>query len=49
MLKDIKEKLHSGMGKDIILTFTIQILIMLCSFAINKLLANRLSLSLIHI
>ncbi len=44
MLKDIKEKLHSGMGKDIILTFTIQILIMLCSFAINKLLANRLSI-----
>ena len=32
------------MGRDVIWTFSIQILIMLCSFAINKLLANRLSI-----
>ncbi|MBQ6202195.1 MAG: oligosaccharide flippase family protein [Prevotella sp.] len=44
MLKVIKEKLNSGMGKDIVWTFSLQILIMLCSFAINKLLANRLSI-----
>lgn len=43
MLKAIKEKLSSGMGRDVVWTFTIQILIMLCSFVINKLLANRLS------
>lgn len=44
MLKVIKEKLSSGMGRDVVWTFTIQILIMLCSFAINKLLATRLSI-----
>lgn len=44
MLKVIKEKLNSGMGKDVVWTFTIQILIMLCVFAINKLLASRLSI-----
>ena len=44
MLKVIKEKFSSGMGRDVIWTFTIQILIMLCAFAINKLLANRLSI-----
>ena len=44
MLKLIKEKLHSGMGKDVVWTFTLQIVIMLCSFAINKLLSNRLSI-----
>ena len=44
MLKVIKEKLSSGMGRDVAWTFTIQILIMLCSFAINKLLATRLSI-----
>ena len=44
MLKEIKEKLHSDMGRDIVWTFAIQMLIMLCSFAINKLLANRLSI-----
>jgi len=43
-LKVIKEKFSSGMGRDVIWTFSIQILIMLCSFAINKLLANRLSI-----
>ena len=44
MLKVIKDKLNSGMGRDVVWTFSIQILIMLCSFAINKLLANRLSI-----
>lgn len=44
MLKVIKEKFSSGMGRDVIWTFSFQILIMLCSFAINKLLANRLSI-----
>ena len=44
MLKVIKEKLNSGMGRDVVWTFSLQILIMLCSFAINKLLANRLSI-----
>ena len=44
MLKAIKEKFNSGMGRDVVWTFSIQILIMLCSFAINKLLANRLSI-----
>lgn len=44
MLKVIKEKFSSGMGRDVVWTFSLQILIMLCSFAINKLLANRLSI-----
>lgn len=44
MLKAIKEKLNSGMGRDVVWTFSIQILIMLCSFAINKILASRLSI-----
>jgi len=44
MLKVIKEKLGSGMRRDVVWTFSIQILIMLCSFAINKLLASRLSI-----
>ena len=44
MLKVIKEKFNSGMSRDVVWTFSIQILIMLCSFAINKLLANRLSI-----
>ncbi len=43
-MKVIKEKFNSGMGRDVVWTFSIQILIMLCSFAINKLLANRLSI-----
>ena len=43
-MKVIKEKFSSGMGRDVVWTFSIQILIMLCSFAINKLLANRLSI-----
>ena len=43
-MKVIKEKFYSGMGRDVVWTFSIQILIMLCSFAINKLLANRLSI-----
>ena len=32
------------MGRDVVWTFSIQLLIMLCSFAINKLLASRLSM-----
>ncbi len=43
MLKIIKKHLNSGMRRDVVWTFSIQILIMLCSFAINKLLASRLS------
>jgi len=43
MLKLIKEKISSGMGKDIVWTFSIQIAIMLCSFAITKVLSTRLS------
>ena len=44
MLKVIKQHLGSGMRRDVVWTFAIQMLIMLCSFAINKLLANRLSI-----
>jgi O-antigen/teichoic acid export membrane protein len=44
MMKVIKEKLNSSMGRDVVWTFAIQLLIMLCSFAINKLLASRLSI-----
>ena len=44
MLKVIKNHLNSGMRRDVVWTFSIQILIMLCSFAINKLLASRLSI-----
>jgi len=40
----IKQKLSSKMGKDVIWTFSIQIAIMLCSFAITKLLSNRLNI-----
>ena len=44
MLKVFKGNLGSGMRRDVVWTFSIQILIMLCSFAINKLLASRLSI-----
>ena len=44
MLKMIKAKFSSSMGKDVIWTFSLQITIMLCSFAITKLLASRLSI-----
>ena len=44
MLKAVKEKLRSRMGKDVVWTFAIQLTIMVCSFVINKLLANRLSI-----
>ena len=44
MLKMIKAKPSSGMGKDVVWTFSLQITIMLCSFAITKLLASRLSI-----
>lgn len=40
----IKAKLSSGMGKDVVWTFSLQITIMFCSFAITKLLASRLSI-----
>lgn len=43
MLRLIKNKFSSGIGKDVIWTFSLQIAIMLCSFIINKLLASRLS------
>lgn len=44
MLKQLKEKLTTGMGRDVVWTFAIQLLIMLCSFVITKLLASRLSI-----
>jgi len=44
MLKIIKEKISSGVGKDVVWTFTLQMAIMLCSFCINKILASRLSI-----
>lgn len=44
MLKAIRQKVSSGMGRDVVWTFAMQMLIMLCSFAVNKLLANRLSI-----
>lgn len=44
MLRLIKDKLNSGMGKDVVWTFSLQITIMLCSFVITKLLASRLSI-----
>ena len=44
MLTLIKQKASSGMGRDVVWTFAMQMLIMLCSFAVNKLLANRLSI-----
>ncbi len=43
MLNLLKNKVNSGMGKDVVWTFSLQIAIMLCSFAITKLLASRLS------
>ena len=44
MLNIIKEKFGSKMTKDVVWTFTIQMIIMLCSFIITKLLSNRLSM-----
>lgn len=44
MLKTIKNKMSSGLGQDVIWTFILQMAIMLCSFCINKILANRLSI-----
>jgi len=44
MLNIIRKHLGSGMKQDIVWTFALQILIMFCSFAINKLLANRLDI-----
>jgi O-antigen/teichoic acid export membrane protein len=44
MLNIIKEKYGSQMTKDVVWTFIIQMIIMLCSFIITKLLSNRLSM-----
>ena len=40
----VRSERSGGMRRDVVWTFTIQILIMACSFAINKLLASRLSI-----
>ena len=40
----VRSEKSGGMRRDVVWTFTIQILIMACSFAINKLLASRLSI-----
>ena len=40
----IKKKLHSPMGRDVIWTFSVQMLVMLCGFIITKILSNRLSI-----
>ena len=44
MLKTMKTKLHSPMGRDVIWTFSVQMLVMLCGFIITKILSNRLSI-----
>ena len=44
MLNIIKEKYGSKMTKDVVWTFIIQMIIMLCSFIITKLLSNRLNM-----
>ena len=36
----IKKKLHSPMGRDVIWTFSVQMLVMLCGFIITKILSN---------
>ncbi|MBQ9230967.1 MAG: lipopolysaccharide biosynthesis protein [Prevotella sp.] len=43
-LQQIREKLHSPMGRDVLWTFVVQILVMACGFAITKILSNRLSI-----
>lgn len=43
IIKQFKDKLHSPMGRDVIWTFSVQILVMLCGFIITKILSNRLS------
>jgi hypothetical protein len=54
MLKMIKQKLSSGMGRDVVWTFSIQILIMLCSFVVFRqiylyIMANYISNTIIPI
>ena len=44
MLRIIKDKLNSNMGKDVIWTFSLQIVIMVCLFGTNKIISNRLSI-----
>lgn len=44
MLKEfVKNKLSSKMATDVLITFTVQIVIMLCMFATNKILSNKLN------
>lgn len=43
MLKAMKDKLHSPMGRDVVWTFSVQLFVMLCGFIITKILSNRLS------
>ena len=40
-----KKKLASKLGKDVILTFIVQIIIMIAAFSINKILSNRLNIN----
>ena len=42
-LQQINNKIHSQMGRDIIWTFSVQMLVMFCGFIINKILSNWLS------
>ena len=44
MLRIIKDKLNSNMGKDVVWTFSLQIVIMVCLFGTNKIISNRLSI-----
>lgn len=44
MINVLKSKMQSQMGRDVIWTFMVQMLIMLCGFAINKILSNRLTI-----
>ena len=41
---DIRKRFSTRLGKDVIWTFSLQITIMLCVFAVTKLLASRLSI-----
>ena len=43
-MHDILKKFNSRLGKDVVWTFSLQITIMLCAFAVTKLLASRLSI-----
>lgn len=43
IVKQLKDKLYSPMGRDVVWTFSVQIFVMLCGFIITKILSNRLS------